>query len=197
VSLFFRYFGQQLVHLRDVDPHEPAQDAPPLPPGSTCSRIRNPVRAEGTDPYVPVRAHTPSAGDVAPDVRLRKVGDPRHEKEIPVLLRLTPAGADRGGLKLVPRLALGPWAHAGGRYYYPADHVALNPAPVFGADRGRVDGWQPLSTGTPRTSPSIGVRAGRAFRSRARDYEPFANSSAVRDSNSNPTTGSSPTTQAS
>jgi hypothetical protein len=112
VSLLFRYFRQQLVHLRDVDPHEPAKGASPLPPNSVRGRIRNPERTVGTDPYVPVRANTPGSGDVAPDVRLRQVGDPRHEKEIPRPASIDTGRCERGsGLSWSLDLALGPgWA---------------------------------------------------------------------------------------
>jgi hypothetical protein len=56
-SLLCRYVGQQLVdHLRNVDLHEPAKWAPPLPINRTPSRIREPERAVGTDPYVLVRS---------------------------------------------------------------------------------------------------------------------------------------------
>jgi hypothetical protein len=101
VSLFFRCFGQQLVdHLRDIDPHEPAKGASPLPPNSVRGRIRNPERTVGTDPYMPVRANTPASGDIAADVRLRQVRDPRHEKEIS-----RPASIDTGGCERGPGLS--------------------------------------------------------------------------------------------
>jgi hypothetical protein len=138
VSLFFRYFGQQLVHLRDVDPHEPAKGASPLPPNSVRGRIRNPERTVGTDPYVTVRANTPGSGDVAPDVRLRQVRDPRHEKEIP-----RPASIDTGrcerdpGLSWSLDLALGPGVQVGGCDY--ALNIPQFGRPLHPRRRGRVD----------------------------------------------------------
>jgi hypothetical protein len=48
---------------------------------------------------------------------------------------LTPAPG-KGGTGSPPRVALGPGAQSDGRYFYPADHAALNPAPLFGADGG-------------------------------------------------------------
>jgi hypothetical protein len=52
------------------------------------------------------------------------------------LSRLLSPAQGGGGPELVPRLALGPGAQQGGHYYYPADHPALGPAPLFGADGG-------------------------------------------------------------
>jgi hypothetical protein len=70
-SQFFLDFGQQLVdHLRGVDPHEPAKEAPPLPSNGTLGRIREPVHAGDADPHMPLCLGTRNSGDVAPDVRL-------------------------------------------------------------------------------------------------------------------------------
>jgi hypothetical protein len=49
------------------------------------------------------------------------------------LLAPAPVG---GAPELVPRLALGPGAQPDGRYFYPAQHSALSPAPLPGADGG-------------------------------------------------------------
>jgi hypothetical protein len=70
-SQFFFDFGQQLVyHLRGVDPHEPAKEAPPLPSNCTLGRIREPVHAGDADPHMPLCLRTRNSSDVAPDIRL-------------------------------------------------------------------------------------------------------------------------------
>jgi hypothetical protein len=70
-SQFFLDFGQQLVdHLRGVDPHEPAKEAPTLPSNGKLGRIREPVHAGDADPHMPLCFRTRNSGDVAPDVRL-------------------------------------------------------------------------------------------------------------------------------
>src|ERR687897_113317 len=63
--------------------------------------------------------------------------------------------------------------------------VQLPPSPCSLQRVWRTSVIRTISLARPCSLPALG------------DYEPFANSSAVRDSNSKPTTGSSPTTHAS
>lgn len=89
--LLFLDLGEELVDLvREVDPHEAAERAAPLPVVASDRRVSEPLCAVDADPHVPFQVHVSRPVEVAADLRAGQMGAPDHTERIPPFPGFTP-----------------------------------------------------------------------------------------------------------